>query len=178
MKIFGLLSLLVVILFSCKEDRGSYHGGYYWIYDYGLPAIEKYEAMAGISEKWKIKHYSVAGCLIEPNEMKRIDAVNKRTYAAIERKYGERWREEYRKDVDNFAMKRVDVMDVLITNQFFRNELKKYNIEIYNLDKEVLALNDKDDFQVVVYRNELQYENKECFKVAVNIKNKTVNLIK
>jgi hypothetical protein len=69
-------------------------------------------------------------------------------------------------------------MDVLITNQFFRNELKKYNIEIYNLDKEVLALNDKDDFQVVVYRNELQYENKECFKVAVNIKNKTVNLIK
>ncbi|BFO68250.1 hypothetical protein KCF3NO3_42330 [Chryseobacterium sp. KCF3-3] len=176
MKIFGFLSL-IMILFSCKEDRGSYHGGYYWIYVYGLPAIERYEAMDGISEKWKIKHSSVGGCLIEPNEMKKVDAINKRTYAAIERQYGKGWREAYRKDVESFVMKRADVMDVLITNQFFRNELKKYNIEIYNLDKEVLELNDKEDFQVVVFNNELQYENKECFKVAVNTKNRTVNLI-
>ena len=177
MKIFGFLPL-IMILFSCKEDRGSYHGGYYWIYGYGLPAMERYEAMDGISEKWKIKHYSVGGCLVESDEMKKIDAINKRTYAAIERKYGKGWREAYRKDVDGFVMKRADVMDVLITNQFFRNELKKYNIEIYNLDKEVLELNDKEDFRVVVYNNELQYENKECFKVAVNTKNRTVNLIK
>ncbi len=178
MKIFGFLFLIILMLFSCKEDRGSYHGGYYWIYGYGLPAMEKYEAMAGISEKWKIKHYSVGGCLVESEEMKRIDALNKRTYAAIERKYGKGWREKYRKDVDDFVMKSADVMDVLITNPLFRNELKKYNIEIYNLDKEVLVLNDKDDFRVTVYKNELQYENKECFKVAVNTKNKTVNLIK
>lgn len=178
MKIFGFLSVMILMLFSCKEDRGSYHGGYYWIYSYGLPATERYEAMAGISEKWKIKHYSVGDCLVEPDEMKRIDALNKRTYNAIERKYGKGWREKYRKDLDNFVMKSADVMDVLITNPFFRNELKKYNIKIYNLDKEVLVLNDKDDFRVTVYKNELQYENKECFKVAVNTKNRTVNLIK
>ncbi|UKB77225.1 hypothetical protein [Chryseobacterium sp. MEBOG07] len=178
MKIFGFLSLLMLMLFSCKEDRGSYHGGYYWIYGYGLPAIEKYEAMAGISEKWKIKHYSAGDCLVEPDEIKRIDALNKRTYAAIERKYGKGWREEYRKDVDGFVMKSADVMDILITNQIFRNELEKYNIEIYNLDKEILALNDKEDFRVVVYNHKLQYENKECFRVMVNTKNRTVNLIK
>ncbi|MDR6458389.1 hypothetical protein J2786_001482 [Chryseobacterium vietnamense] len=178
MKIFGFLSVMILMLFSCKEDRGSYHGGYYWIYSYGLPATERHEAMAGISEKWKIKHYSVGDCLVEPDEMKRIDALNKRTYAAIERKYGQGWREKYRKDVDGFVIKSADVMDVLITNPFFRNELKKYNIEIYNLDKEVLVLNDKDDFRVTVYKNELQYENKQCFKVAVNTKNRTVNLIK
>ncbi|SFM98789.1 hypothetical protein SAMN05421594_0137 [Chryseobacterium oleae] len=79
--------------------------------------------------------------------------------------------------MQDFAMKNVDVMDVLITNKVFRDELKKHYIEAYNVDKEVFELNDDGEFKVIVYNHELKYENKECFRLAVNTKNRTVNLI-
>jgi len=43
--------------------------------------------------------------------------------------------------------------------------------------KEILELDNEGEFRVIVYNNELPYENKECFRIAVNTKKKTVNLI-
>lgn len=177
MKVSGFLFVIMILLSSCKEDEGSYHGGYYWIYGYGLPEMDAQETMDGISEKWKIKHYAVSGCMISPEEGRAVNAINKRTYAAIERKYGKDWHAAYEKDMQDFAMKNVEVMDVLITNKLFREELKKHYIEVYNVDKEVFELNNEGEFKVIVYNNELKYENKECFRLAVNTKNRTVNLI-
>lgn len=177
MKVAGFLFFIMILLSSCKKDEGSYHGGYYWIYGYGLPEIDAQEKMDGISEKWKIKHYAVSGCMISNEEGRAVNAINKRTYAAIARKYGKGWMAAYDKDMQDFAMKNVDVMDVLITNKVFRDELKKHYIEAYNVDKEVFELNDDGDFKVIVYNHELKYENKECFRLAVNTKNRTVNLI-
>ncbi|MDQ0781998.1 hypothetical protein [Chryseobacterium sp. W4I1] len=177
MKVAGFLLIIVVTLFSCKEDKGNYLGGYYWIYTYGYPRMDFYEAADGISEKWKIKYQSVSGCMIDQKMINKVNSENQKTYAAIERKLGKGWKEKYNKDIDDFLMKKVDVMDVLITNKLFRNELKKHYIEIYNVDKEVFELNNEDEFKVIVYNNELQYENKECFRVAVNTKERTVNLI-
>jgi len=65
MKVAGFLLIIVVTLFSCKEDKGNYLGGYYWIYTYGYPRMDFYEAADGISEKWKIKYKSVSGCMID-----------------------------------------------------------------------------------------------------------------
>jgi len=177
MKISGFLLLIMIMIFSCKEVEGNCHGGYYWIYTYGYPRMAFYEAAEGISEKWKIKYYAVSGCTISQKKMYKADAENKKTYTAIEKKFGKNWKEKYNKDIDDFVMKKVDVMDVLITNKLFRDELKKHYIEIYNVDKEVFELNNEDEFRVIVYNNELTYENKECFRVAVNTKRKTVNLI-
>lgn len=177
MKVFCSLFVMMAVLFSCKKDEGSYHGGYYWIYGYGFPVMGAQEAMDGISEKWKIKHYPVAGCIIDPEQEKMVNAANKRTYAALEQKYGKGWQALYKKDMDDFAMKTVDVMDVLITNALFRSELKKHYIEIYNVDREVLELNNNGDFRVIVYNQDLQYENKECFRLVVNTKNRIVNII-
>lgn len=176
MKVFCSLFVIITFLFSCK-DEGSYHGGYYWTYGYGLPVMGAQDAMDGISEKWKIKHYSVSGCMIDPELEKAITAANKRTHAALERKYGKGWKVLYSKDMDDFAMKTIDVMDVLIISKLFRDELKKHYIEIYNVDKEVLELNNDGDFRVIVYNNELRYENKECFRLTVNTKNRKVNII-
>ncbi|KMQ59031.1 hypothetical protein ACM40_18955 [Chryseobacterium sp. BLS98] len=177
MKVSGFLFVMMITLFSCKKDEGSYYGGYYWIYGYGLPVMGAQEAMDGISEKWKIKHYAVTGCMIEPGQEKAVNAANKRTYAALDRKYGKGWQALYSKDMNDFITKKVDVMDILITNKLFRNELKKYYIEIYDVDKEVSELNNDGDFRVIVYNNKLKYENKECFRLTVNTKNKTVNII-
>ncbi|KXH84512.1 hypothetical protein [Chryseobacterium kwangjuense] len=178
MKFSGFLLMVMTVLFSCKkEDQGSYYGEYYWIYTYGDPRMEFFEAAEGISEKWKIKYHAVSGCMIYQKLMDSVDIQNKKTYTAIEKKLGKGWREKYNNDIDNFMMKKVDVMDVLITNKLFRDELKKHYIEIYNLDKEVFELNDQGEFKVIVYNNDLKYENKECFRLAVNTKNRTVNLI-
>ncbi|WP_106917584.1 hypothetical protein [Chryseobacterium aurantiacum] len=48
------------------------------------------------------------------------------------------------KDLDDFAMKRVDIMDVLITNKPFRDQLKKCNIEIDGVDKDVKQLSNSE----------------------------------
>lgn len=178
MKVSGFLLIIMTVLFSCKkEDQGSHYGEYYWIYTYGYPRMEFFEAAEGISEKWKIKYHAVSGCMITNEEERAVNTINKRTYAAIERKYGKGWRSAYDKDMQDFAMKNVDVMDVLIRNKLFRDELKKHYIEAYNVDKEVFELNNEGEFKVIVYNNELKYENKECFRLAVNTKNRTVNLI-
>lgn len=164
------------MMFSCKEE-GSYRGGYYWIYTYGYPRMEFHEAAEGISDKWKIRYHSVSGCMIDQKLMDSVNVENKKTYAAIEKKYGHNWRQKYDKDIDGFMMKKVDVMDVLITNKVFRDELKKYYIRIDDVDKEVKELED-NLYKVVVYNQKLKAENKECFSVHVNTKDRTVNLIK
>ncbi|KMQ64944.1 hypothetical protein ACM46_12120 [Chryseobacterium angstadtii] len=178
MKISGAFLIMMIVLFSCKkEDQGSYYGDYFWIYTYGYPRMEFFEAAEGISEKWKIKYHAVSGCMIDQKMRNTVDAKNKKTYAAIENKLGKSWREKYNRDIDHFMMKKVDVMDVLITNKLFREELKKHYIEIDNVDKDVFELSDEGDFRVIVYNNDLKYENKECLRLAVNTKNRTVNLI-
>ncbi|WP_223607672.1 hypothetical protein [Chryseobacterium sp. OSA05B] len=177
MKIAGFLFVIMILFSSCKKDEGSSYGEYYWIYTYGYPRMDFFEAAEGISEKWKIKYHAVGGCMVSHEEERGVNAINKRTYAAIERKYGKGWLAAYDKDMQDFAMKNVDVMDILITNKLFRDELKKHYIKAYNVDKEVFELNNEGEFKVIVYNNDLKYENKECFRLAVNTKNRTVNLI-
>jgi hypothetical protein len=106
-----------------------------------------------------------------------VDVENKKTFAALERKYSKDWKLRYDKDVNSFMMKKADVMDILITNALFRNKLRDYNIEIDDVDREVKELNDQGLYEVVVFNNNLKYENKEYFRVKVDIKNRTVNLI-
>jgi hypothetical protein len=169
--------IIFILILSCKKEEGTYVGGYYWIYGYGLKDMMTEEATEGISEKWKIKYADIGGCTVPSDIVKKADALNKKTYAAIANKYGENWKKEYEKDIEQFMMKKVDVMDVLITNKLFRNELKKYNIEIDDVDKEVKEV-DEGLYKVVVYNRKLKAENKECFSVQVNSKERIVNLIK
>ncbi|WP_343665248.1 hypothetical protein [Chryseobacterium mucoviscidosis] len=168
---------IFLLIFSCKKEEGVCVGGYYWIYDYGLKDMRREESTEGISEKWKIKYADVGGCTVSSDIVKKADALNKKTYAEITRRYGKNWQKEYEKDIEDFMMKKVDVMDVLITNKLFRAELKKYPVEIHDLDKDVKELKN-DLYKVVIYNQKLKSENKECFTVNVDTKNRTVNLIK
>ncbi|GAA5101288.1 hypothetical protein GCM10023210_40750 [Chryseobacterium ginsengisoli] len=135
------------------------------------------EATEGISEKWKIKYADVGGCVVSSDVEKKVDSLNKKTFDAIARRYGKNWEEEYEKDIEDFMMKKANVMDILITNKLFREELKKYFIEIDDAEENVKELNN-DLYKVVVYNQKLKAENKECFSVTVNTKDKRVNLIK
>ncbi|WP_449397940.1 FEKKY domain-containing protein [Chryseobacterium wanjuense] len=83
---------LLIMIFSCKKEEGNYVGGYYWIYGYGLKDMRAEEAAEGISEKWKIKYTDVGGCVVDYNIQKKADALNKKTYAAIARRYGRDWK--------------------------------------------------------------------------------------
>ncbi|MCF2218897.1 hypothetical protein H9Q08_06245 [Chryseobacterium sp. PS-8] len=175
-KLYSILLLILII--SCKKKQeGTYVGGYYWIYGYGLIDMRREEAIEGISEKWKIKYVDIGGCTVSSDIEKKADSLNKKTYAEITRRYGKNWKKKYDEDIEAFMMKKVEVMDVLITNTFFRNELKKYPIEIDDLDKDVKELKN-DLYKVVIYNQKLKSENKECFTVNVDTKNRTVNLIK
>ncbi|UZT98600.1 hypothetical protein ODZ84_03230 [Chryseobacterium fluminis] len=172
---FSLICFATMII-SCG-NAGNRYGDYYWIYSYGYPRSDFYDAAEGISEKWKIRYHSVSGCVIDQKLMDRVNAGNKKTYAAIEEKYGKDWRIQYDREIEEFMMKKVDVMDVLISNTLFRNELRKYGIPIDDVNKEVKEQED-DIYKVVVYNEKLTAENKVCFTVRVNTKDRTVNLIR
>ncbi|WP_312510416.1 FEKKY domain-containing protein [Chryseobacterium culicis] len=175
-KLFSFL-LLIIIFSSCKKEDDGLRNGYFWLYGAGLKDRYGEEAANGISEKWKIKTVDAGGCIIDDELEKKINRANKKTLAAITRKYGKGWETKYHQDIEDFAMKSAEVMDVLIVNKMFRNKLRDHNISVDDVDKQVKQLNDKGEYEVVIVNSNLKYENKECFKVAVNTKNRTVNLI-
>ncbi|MFC5872537.1 hypothetical protein ACFP3I_08085 [Chryseobacterium arachidis] len=170
---------IVILTFSCetKEETMIHEDGYYRILGFGFSNMEREKLQAGIIDKWKIKHVDVAGCVVTEKLMDSIKTENQKTFAALEKRYGKDWRTKYENDLSHFAMNQVEVMDVLITNKLFRNELKKNDIEIDDVDKNVKEL-DEGLYKVVVYNQKLKAENKECFSVQVNTKERTVNLIK
>lgn len=174
--LFSILCLTVI--FSCKRQDPAIHAdGNYWILDFGFTHPTTDVAREGISGKWKIKYFNLEGCVVTEKVMDSIDTENQHTYDAIEREYGTGWMVQYNKDIEGFPMKRMEVMDVLITNAIFRNELKKHYIAIDGVDQDVKEMK-AGLYEVVVYNNALKAENKECFRLKVNTNNKTVNLIK
>lgn len=167
--------LILCMILSCKKEETN--NKYFTILGYGLPNMLNIEGRNGIAEKWKIKYVDVAGCEVDQKLMDSVNTENKKTFAKLENRYGKDWKVRYDKNVEDFMINKVDVMGILITNKLFRSKLRDYNIEIDNVDKEVKELNDQGLYEVVVVNNNLKYENKECFRVKVDIKKRTVNLI-
>ncbi|REC50085.1 hypothetical protein DRF67_00630 [Chryseobacterium pennipullorum] len=134
--------------------------------------------MEMISEKWNIKHKEITGCIVDERLMRTTDRRNKKTFAAIEKKYGADWRIRYEEDILDAAVKQVDIMDVLITNTPFRDQLKKCNIEIDGVEKEVRLLSNSDLYEVFVHAYDQNYRKTGCCTLHVDTKNRKVNIIK
>ncbi|MEG0925261.1 hypothetical protein [Chryseobacterium sp.] len=69
-------------------------------------------------------------------------------------------------------------MDVLITNKPFRDQLKKCNIEIDGVDKDVKQLSNSEIYEVVVYSYDKNNKRIDCCTLHADLKNRTVDLIK
>lgn len=150
--------------------------GYYRFLSYGFPNFQRIKLEDGISKKWKIKTISVAGCIVTEKLMDSVRIENEKTNVALQKKYGKNWQKDYEKDIEDFTIKQVDIMDVLITNKTFRNELAKYKIEIDDVEKDAEELDRQDFYKVNIYK---RYPEKGiAFTINVDIKNRTVNLIK
>lgn len=164
------------MILSCtkKEDTMIHEDGYYRFLSYGFPNIEKDRLKNLISSKWKIKYERVAGCTVTQELMDSVRAENEKTDIALQKKYGKNWKEKYEKDIQEALMKQVDIMDVLITNQMFRKELVSHQIEIDNVEKDAEELGRPNFYKVNIYKN----HSVIAFTVNVDIKNRTVKLIK
>ena len=176
-RVFPFL-LIIIMLSSCKKEDDRLRNGYFWLYGAGLKDMYGEEATKAISEKWKIKWVDAGGCTTGYETLKEIADANKKTLAAITRKYGKDWEARYDKDIEEYAMKRADVMDVLIVNKLFRNKLRDYNVSFDDVNNEITALKDPGKYEVTVLNPELKYENKICFRVNVDTQSRTVDLIK
>lgn len=180
--LFGMIALALI---CCKGKDGSSSEKentipdhlYDKILTYGLPNTERQILSDGISEKWKILQVDVAGCEVTQKLMDSVAAENSRTYANLESKYGRDWKERYERDLQDFAMKRVDVMDVLITNKIFRDKLKQCNIEIDGVDKDIIQSRTPGIYEAAVYSFDEDFNRKNCCKVRVDINKRTVTLI-
>ncbi|GAA4166469.1 hypothetical protein GCM10022217_40320 [Chryseobacterium ginsenosidimutans] len=175
LKILSFL-LALMLTFSCEKKEGTmiHEDGYYWFLSYGYPNFQRIKLEDGISEKWKIKTIRVAGCVITEELMDSVRIENKKTNVALQKKYGKNWEKDYEKDIEDFTMKQVDIMDILITNKMFRKKLASYNIEIDDVEKDAKELDRHDFYKVNIYKD----YSTIAFTVNVDIKNRTVNLIK
>lgn len=180
-----LLWMLIITAVSCdksgngtsvKEQKQSQET-YYTILSYGFPNMERRRLVEGISEKWKIKNLDVAGCEVTQELMDSVAVENKKTYAALEKRYGKDWEIRYEKDIEAFVMKQVDIMDILIVNKPFREKLKSCNIEIDGVNKEVSQIRNSEVYEVTVYDIDKNYKKMICCTMQVDTKNRTVNLI-
>ncbi|PWN71754.1 hypothetical protein C1631_003780 [Chryseobacterium phosphatilyticum] len=180
-----LFLILVTSVISCTtrnvltgKNSASGDVSYFTILYYGYPNGERLRLEEMISEKWKIKYKAGAGCVVNSKMERKIEDKNRKTYVEIEKKYGKDWKMRYEKDINEAAMAQADIMDVLITNKPFREELEKHHIEIDGVDKEVLLLDDPGTYEVEVYGFNENNEQINCCRLHVNTKNKTVYLIK
>lgn len=168
------LSLLFIIMltFSCetKEETMIHKDGYYWLLSYGFPDSQREKLESGVRKKWKIRTVRVAGCVVTQELMDSVRAENEKTRMALQNRYGKNWKEKYDKDLQDFTMKQVDIMDVLITNKMFRKELASYNIEIDDVEKDVEELDRPDFYKVNIYKD----YSTVAFTVNVDTKNRTV----
>ncbi|WP_347219858.1 hypothetical protein [Chryseobacterium sp.] len=181
-----LLGILMITATSCdKGGKGTSEKGqkqsqetYYTILSYGFPNMERRRLMEGVSEKWKIKNIDVAGCEVTQELMDSVVVENKKTYAALEKRYGKDWEIRYEKDMEAFVMKQVDIMDILIVNKPFREKLKSCNIEIDGVNKDVRQIRNSEVYEVTVYDMDKNYKKIICCTMQIDTKNRTVNLIK
>ncbi|WP_151457979.1 FEKKY domain-containing protein [Chryseobacterium indologenes] len=180
-----LLLVLMLSMISCtttkeltEENNIPGDGSYFTILYYGYPNTERLILAESISEKWKIKYEEAAGCAIDGKTERKIEDKNRKTYAKIEKKYGEDWKIKYEKDIIDAGIAQADIMDILITNKTFRAEIEKHHIEIDGVDKEVWPLKESGAYQVKIYGSDEKNEEINCCTFHVNTKNKTVYLIK
>ncbi|WP_284461116.1 hypothetical protein [Chryseobacterium sp.] len=176
---------LIIALVSCKvkntnaflkENTTAQDSSYYTIVSYGFPNSERLALMEMISEKWKIKYIEAAGCEVTEELIDNADVENKKTYAVIEKKYGKDWREKYEKDLEDAAMKQADIMDILITNKTFRVQLKKCNIEIDGIYKDVKQLKGSAIYETTIYGYDEENKRINCCTVWVDTKERTIKI--
>ncbi len=181
------MGILMIMTASCekgnqktllKEEKVQSKEFYYTILGYGMPDMERQRLVEGISEKWKIKNIDVAGCEVTQELMDSVAVENKKTYAALEKRYGKDWQVRYEKDIQAFITKQADIMDILIINKPFREKLKSCNTEIDGVLKEVRQLGNSEVYEVIVYNFDKNYKKIICCTVQVDTKTRTVNLIK
>ncbi|MDG4652437.1 hypothetical protein [Chryseobacterium arthrosphaerae] len=181
MLMIGLVSCKIKtnnIVDGVKENTTVQDTSYYTILHYGYPNTSRLVLMEMVSEKWKIKHVEATGCVTDVQSMNAIDRKNKKTYAAIEKRYGKDWKIKYEKDLEDAAMKQADIMDVLIVNRPFRDQIKKCNIEIDGVDKDVTQLGNSETYEVIVYGYDQNNKRINCCTLHIDTKNRKVNLIK
>jgi len=175
-KLYFLFAIIIVLSCHEKEETMIHKDGYYWFLTYGFPDFQREEFEKTVNKKWKIKTVRVAGCVVTQELMDSVRSENKKTNLALQKRYGKNWKDLYDKDIQDYTMKQVDIMDVLITNKVFRKELAKHKIEIDDLDKDAEELGRPEFYKVNI--NKIYPENGIAFTVNVDLKNRTVNLIK
>lgn len=176
--------MLSAAVICCKENTVATGKGktlpdteYYSILGYGLPDMDRQILSYGISEKWKIVQLDVAGCDVTQELMDSIAVENGRTYAALEKKYGKDWEARYEKDLQDFALKRAEVIDVLMTNPIFRKKLRQCNMAIDRVNKDIIQLDMPGLYKATVYSYDKDFNRTDCCKVEVDLNKRTVNLI-
>jgi len=177
LKIFSIL-LLLFILFSCgKKDKKvnpSKISGFVFL-SYGLSDISNRHIVESVDEKWNIRRIAVAGCVVTEELIDSVRTENNKTELALEQQYGKDWKNRYEEDLRNFQQKEIDIMDILISSEAFRQQLGKCKLPIDEIVKTVRQRGNSEIYTVDIF--DPQNQDKICFKAEVDIRKRTVKII-
>ena len=175
MRVIYILTIFFFVISCQKNEKKTMNDGYYRFLTFGMPDFNEYIIKKKVDEKWNIKYISVAGCVVTEKLLDSIKIENQKTNSALEKKFGKDWKKLYEKDVQNIVTLEVDIMDILITDNAFKEKLRKCNIRIDDITKVVTPMKNSSIYKVDIL--EPQIKRKICFAIEVNIKTRTIKLM-
>lgn len=96
----GLILLGFLCTFSFCVAQSAVRDTTYRILTYGLPQIDRQNAIWVVGQKWGIEHYAVAGCVVRQELADSVDSENSRVLEAIAQRFGSDWEERFNADVE------------------------------------------------------------------------------
>ena len=182
-KIF-LFTLLIFILVSCnqktkqgptKEDKANFT-----LLTYGLPDMERQNSRYVIANKWGIKFYPVAGCIVTAKLQDSVRKCNTIVNKNIEKKYGKNWSEKFEKEVDIEFEKEKLVSEILDNVSYIKKKDQEMALEGNGLHYFMTPIEKTEEYNVSVQgwgKINKKDEWVTYYKIKVNYKTKEIDLV-
>jgi hypothetical protein len=180
LKILFLFTVLTTLFQSCDEKNKSKtqksKEKNYTLLTYGMPDFDRQNSRNVIAEKWGIKFFGVAGCMVTEKLLDSVKTVNKIVNKNIEDKFGKNWEDKFEKEVDAEFENEKKITAILDKVDFIKkkddqmtlegNGLHYYmkpieNSKTYNVSVEGWGTIDNKDAWVSYYRMTVNYETKK-----------------
>ncbi len=118
---------------------------------YGLPCVDdKANSQFIVEKKWGIRYSSVGGCEVTQEIIDSVKTNNDRVNRLIEKKYGQNWQEEIKKEIDKEYEKEKLITEILENIDFIKKKKEQMELKNFELDYYMAPIENTNYYRVSV----------------------------
>ena len=166
------LILIIILTFSCSESNENPKR----ILTYGLPG-QYDEAMGIVGKKWGIEIYPVAGCMVSQNLIDSVKTENKRLWSNLDKINGSDSEKKFHSECEIVSNRMYESREIYTSEKTIKIKLDqiKLNSDYYGELESISE--DGNEYFWVINSFSKDYISKPEFKIKVNIKKKSAEII-